>query len=257
MQRLIDLSKKNKKIAVGLMSGTSMDGIDAALVNILNSGKDTQVELLKFITVPYSERLRERLLAISQPGVGTVEEICRMNFLLAEYYVDAIFKVCELANINISDIDLIGTHGQTIHHLPNAEKYFGKEIRSTLQIGEPSVISTRIGVVTVGNFRSADLALGGQGAPLISYFDFLLFNSEKYNRVLLNIGGIANVTILPKKSSAEKVLAFDTGPGNMVINALMKKYFNKDYDESGLIAQKGKIYSRLLEPQKIAPNAKS
>ena len=125
MQRLVDLSNKKSKIAIGLMTGTSMDGIDVAFVNILNSGRKTQVELLKFITVPYSERLRERLLLISQPGGGTVEEICRLNFLLAEYYVDAIFRVCKTSKIDISDVDLIGSHGQTIHHLPNAEKYFG------------------------------------------------------------------------------------------------------------------------------------
>ena len=250
MQRLIDLFKKKKKIVIGLMTGTSMDGIDAALVNITNSGNDTKIEPLKFITVPYPQKLRERLLIISQPGGGTVDEICRLNFLLAQYYVEAIFKICKISNIDISEVDLIGTHGQTIHHLPDAEEYLGRAIRSTLQIGEPSFVATKTGVVTVGNFRSADLALDGQGAPLIPYFDFLLFNSEKYNRVLLNIGGIANVTILLKKSSAEKVLAFDTGPGNMVINALMKKYFNKDYDENGSTAQKGKISVQLLKKLK-------
>ena len=250
MQRLIDLFKKKKKIVIGLMTGTSMDGIDAALVNITNSGNDTKIEPLKFITVPYPKKLRERLLIISQHGGGTVDEICRLNFLLAQYYVEAIFKICKISNIDISEVDLIGTHGQTIHHLPDAEEYLGRAIRSTLQIGEPSFVATKTGVVTVGNFRSADLALDGQGAPLIPYFDFLLFNSEKYNRVLLNIGGIANVTILLKKSSAEKVLAFDTGPGNMVINALMKKYFNKDYDENGSTAQKGKISVQLLKKLK-------
>ena len=250
MKRLIDLFKKKKKIVIGLMTGTSMDGIDAALVNITNSGNDTKIEALKFITVPYPQKLRERLLIISQPGGGTVDEICRLNFLLAQYYVEAIFKICKISNIDISEVDLIGTHGQTINHLPDAEEYLGRAIRSTLQIGEPSFVATKTGVVTVGNFRSANLALDGQGAPLIPYFDFLLFNSEKYNRVLLNIGGIANVTILPKKSSAEKVLAFDTGPGNMVINALMKKYFNKDYDENGSTAQKGKISVQLLKKLK-------
>jgi anhydro-N-acetylmuramic acid kinase len=186
-------------------------------------------------------------LTVSQPSSGTVEEICRLNFLVAEFYVEAIFKICALASVKISRIDLIGSHGQTIQHHPEKQNFLGKKIGSTLQIGEPSVIAAKTGIITVGNFRSADVALGGQGAPLIPYFDFLLFSSEQFNRVLLNIGGIANITILPKKINCEQVMAFDTGPGNMVIDALMKKFFELDYDKNGDVAQTGKISQELLE----------
>ena len=159
------------------MSGTSLDGIDAALVKILNSGRDTEIQLLNFITVPYPKELRERLLIISQPGEGAATDICRFNFLIAEYYVDAIKKLCERSTIDISELDLIGSPGQTIQHLPEKEKLFGKTVRSTLQLGAPSVISAKTGIITVGDFRSADIAVGGQGAPLVPYFDFILFRS--------------------------------------------------------------------------------
>jgi len=250
VQHLIDLYNKEKKKVVGLMSGTSLDGIDAALIKILNNGSDTEIELINFITVPYPNEVSDHLLKISSPGKGTVDEICRMNFLTAEYYVDTIFKLCVQSGIKISELDLIGSHGQTVQHLPEAEKIFGKNIQSTLQLGEPSVISKKTGVVTVGNFRSGDLAVGGQGAPLVPYFDFLLFRSEKLNRVLLNIGGIANITVLPKKISSDRVLAFDTGPGNMVINLLMKKLFNREYDKDGEVANRGKISTELLKSLK-------
>jgi len=250
VQRLIELNTKQEKNVIGLMSGTSLDGVDTALIKIFNSGKDTEIEPINFITIPYSNELRNRILKNSRPGRGTVDEICRMNFLVAEYYVSAIYKICDYSNIKISEVDLIGSHGQTVHHLPDTENFFGVDIRSTLQLGEPSVISTKTGVVTVGNFRSADLALGGQGAPLVPYFDFLLFSSEKLNRVLLNIGGIANVTILPKKISSNKVIAFDTGPGNMVINSLMKKIFNREYDKDGEVALRGKVSTELLKDLK-------
>jgi len=232
------------------MSGTSLDGIDAALVKISNNGSDTEIELINFITIPYPNELRDKLLENSLPGGGTVEDICRLNFLIADYYVDAVSNLCDRSEIQVSELDLIGSHGQTIQHLPEAEKFFGKNIQSTLQLGEPSVIATKTGIVTVGNFRSADMAIGGQGAPLVPYFDFLLFASKTINRILLNIGGIANVTVLPKNISSFDILAFDTGPGNMVINALMKKFYNREYDEDGEVASQGNISQELLEKLK-------
>jgi len=246
MHPLIKLYNKKEKLVIGLMSGTSMDGIDAALVRIRDSGENTKVQLIKFITFPYPNALRKTLLIISQPKSSSVEEICRLNVVVGEYFLDAIKKICDEAKINLRDIDLIGSHGQTIHHLPNEENCFGKLIRSTLQIGDPSLIASRTGVITVGNFRNADMAHGGQGAPLIPYFDYLLFRSSKYNRVLLNIGGIANVTILPRSCKKEDVVAFDTGPGNMIINRLMEKLYDQSYDANGEIALKGSFSITLL-----------
>jgi anhydro-N-acetylmuramic acid kinase len=223
-----------------------MDGIDAALVKINNNGLTTQIELLNFKTFPYPRSLQNELLEISQPGGGTVDQICSLNFLVGEYFADAVLEICKLSKLNIADLDLIGSHGQTIHHLPNKKIYLNRSVRSTLQIGEPAVISNRTKCITVANFRPADMALGGQGAPLVPYFDYLVFRSKEFNRVILNIGGIANVTILKRQCSIHDVLAYDTGPGNMVINALMKKLYDKDLDEDGKVAQSGTVSEILL-----------
>jgi anhydro-N-acetylmuramic acid kinase len=242
----IKLINKHEKLVIGLISGTSLDGIDAALVKIAGKGANTKIKLLNFQTYPYPDRLKANLLRISQPGNGTVDEICQMNFVLGEYFAEAVHSICRASNTEISEVDLVGSHGQTIHHLPDERIIFDKRIRATLQIGEPSVIANRTGIITVANFRSADLALQGQGAPLIPYFDYLIFQSKSYNRVILNIGGIANVTILRKDCSIDDVLAYDTGPGNMVIDALMRRLFDKEYDHDGVTACSGTISEKLL-----------
>ncbi len=246
MHPFLKLIKQHEKLVVGLISGTSMDGIDAALVRINGNGSGTKIELLNFETFPYPDRLKANLLRIAQPGNGTVAEICQMNFVLGEYFADAVYKICSLAKTDIRQVDLIGSHGQTIQHLPDEQTLFDKSIRATLQIGEPSVIANRTGIITVANFRSADLALQGQGAPLIPYFDYLMFQSCTLNRIILNVGGIANITILKKNTPIQEVSAYDTGPGNMVIDALMKRLYDKDYDENGLIARSGNVSEDLL-----------
>jgi anhydro-N-acetylmuramic acid kinase len=149
--------------------------------------------------------------------------------------------------INLTDVDLIGSHGQTIHHLPKKEIFFGYECASTLQIADPAVIAKLTEITTIGDFRTGDVALGGQGAPLVPYFDYILFHSKRKNRALLNIGGISNFTILNKKHTAKDVIAFDTGPGNMMIDILTKKFFNKDFDKDGAIAASGKINEELFK----------
>ncbi len=244
---VLNLYHKKEKLVIGLMSGTSLDGIDAALVKIFNSGKDTKIEMVNFFTMPYPDELVDKLLNISQSCQTTIEEICRLNIVVAEYYLDAIKQLCRRSKVDLARVDLIGSHGQTIQHLPNVESYIGKKIRSTLQIGDPSLLASRTGIVTVANFRNADLALGGQGAPLVPYFDYLIFSSSRLNRILLNIGGIANVTILPKNCRLENVIAFDTGPGNMVIDRLMQILYNQPFDNHGSVAQQGKVSLPLLE----------
>ncbi len=246
MHPLVKLFNKNKKFVVGLMSGTSMDSIDAALVHIRNSGVNTELNLINFQAFPYPEQLRDELLDISQPGRGSVDKICRLNFIVGEYFADAVLDICKASKLDISKVDLIGSHGQTIQHLPDEIFCLNKSTRSTLQIGEPGVIVSRTGCVTVANFRYADMAQGGQGAPLVPYVDYLRFKSKHLNRIILNIGGIANITILKKDCSVDEVLAYDTGPGNMVINALMKRLYNQYYDENGAIAQKGTVSEKLI-----------
>ncbi len=262
MQPLIRLLNKTEKNVVGLMSGTSMDGIDAALVHVKNCGIDTEIDLINFQTFPYPEKFREELLEIAQPRQGSAEKICRMNFIIGEYFADAVLDICRLSRLKLEQVDLIGSHGQTIQHLPDEITLFNKTTRSTLQIGEPAVIANRTGCITVANFRGADVALGGQGAPLVPYFDYLIFKSDDVNRAVLNIGGIANMTILKKNCTVDDVVAYDTGPGNMLIDALMKKLFNQDYDENGSTAMKGEISERLLfsllqQPFFIKPIPKS
>lgn len=246
MTRFSTLQRKQSKLAVGLISGTSADGIDAALVRIRGNGTATRIKLLAYETYPYPEGLRELILANSLPGTGTVDLLCRLNILCALCFADAVKKIARAAGVPLSRIDVIGSHGQTVHHLPHPYRMFGKTLRATLQIGDPSTIAQLTGIPTVGDFRTADMAVGGQGAPLAPYFDFIVGRSKTKNRLLLNLGGIANFTVLPKNCSVDDVIAFDTGPSNMVIDALMQRFFGKKYDAGGRVALRGTVVPKLL-----------
>jgi anhydro-N-acetylmuramic acid kinase len=249
------ISKRNR-LVVGLMSGTSVDCIDAALISITGSGTSTKFKQLAFVSHPYPKGFREYVLRNSLPGSGSVDTISTLNILIAQFFVDAVKAVARKARIPCAKIDLIGSHGQTIHHLPTARRLFGKSVRSTLQIGDPSTIAKLTGIITVGDFRTGDMALGGQGAPLVPYFDFLAFRLAQKSRALLNIGGIANITLLPKNCSVRDVLAFDTGPGNMIIDALMKKLYGKEFDENGVVASKGRILTNVIRFMLVHPYLK-
>jgi anhydro-N-acetylmuramic acid kinase len=246
MEKLEKLFGKKKKLVVGLMSGTSADGIDAALVEITNSGTKSIVRQLAFNTYPYPAGYKQFLLKNSNTQTAKLDDITRLDMLIASFFADAVKNVIRKAGRHIGEIDLIGSHGQTIHHLPAATKMFGKSIRSTLQIGNTSAIAKLTGIITVGNFRTGDIAVGGTGAPLVPLYDYIILRSPKFDRAILNIGGIANITSLPKKCSINRVLAFDTGPGNMLIDRLMYHLYNKQYDKKGEIALSGKILPRIL-----------
>ncbi|NIR48525.1 anhydro-N-acetylmuramic acid kinase [candidate division KSB1 bacterium] len=241
------LAEKNPRLGVGLISGTSIDGVDAALVEVYDHGFQTKIELLHFLTHPYPDGLKNRILEISTPGKGTTEEICQMNVLLGEIFATAALKVIRGAKAAPESVDFIGSHGQTVQHWPQELERFGYKVRSTLQLGEPSVIARRTGILTVADFRPADMAMGGQGAPLVPYLDFVLFRSSEKSRALLNIGGIANLTVVRQNCRLEDVVAFDTGPGNMLIDALMMKLFDQSYDDDGKVAQSGSVSQKLLE----------
>lgn len=247
MKTLERLFRKNKKLVVGLMSGTSADGIDAALVEIRGSGTKSAVKLIAFETYSYPRGFKEFLLKNSNATTAQLDEIARLDMLIAQLFAEAVRKIVRKSGKRMSAIDLIGSHGQTIHHLPILNKLFGHQVRSTMQIGNPSIIAKLTGVVTVGDFRVGDVAVGGTGAPLVPLFDFLMLRSDRFNRGILNIGGIANLTILPKKCSLDNVVAFDTGPGNMLIDYLAQKLFRRPFDEFGMIALKGKINPSLLK----------
>ncbi len=246
MLKLLELSKKEKKVVAGIMSGTSVDGVDVAIVEIEGNWIKTKIKLIGFIEHPYPPGLKELILANSVKESSNVYDISQLNFLLPKIYADAIFELLDNLDMSASDIDLIGSHGQTIHHVPNGEESFGRKISSTLQIGDPSVLAKLTGITTVGNFRTADMALKGQGAPLVPYFDYLLFHSNELNRGLLNIGGISNITLLKKGCTQEDVLAFDTGPGNMMIDSLVQRFFGRPYDEDGKITASGTVNEELL-----------
>lgn len=246
IESLSKLSKRKNKFVIGLMSGTSVDGVDVVLTRIQGCGIKTRIKQLGFDTYPFPPKMKEMILRNAELNGGNVTDICKLNFLIARLYVNAIKSLCSKIKFPVDKIDLIGSHGQTIHHLPQKEKIFGYDIGSTLQIGDPSVIAKLTGILTVGDFRVGDVALGGQGAPLVPYFDYLIFHSNKNNRALLNIGGISNITLLNKNCKVDNVIAFDTGPGNMLIDYLSQKYFNKDYDKDGKIAKQGSFVPEVF-----------
>ncbi|MFS0821222.1 anhydro-N-acetylmuramic acid kinase [Bacillus sp. 1P02SD] len=240
----------NQKIVVGLMSGTSLDGIDAALVSISESdNQKIQIKLIHFSTLPYSESMRERILELCNPNRARLEDISLSNMLLGELFAKATKKVVTEAGLELKDVDLISSHGQTIFHQPEGKSVEGYNLTSTLQIGDIAVIAERTGVMTVGDFRTRDMAVGGQGAPLVPYADNLLFRTKSNGRILANIGGIANITVLPPSDSDEQVLAFDTGPGNMLIDAFTTWATDgkQTYDKNGELAAKGKVDEQWLE----------
>ena len=247
MSRIAKLAEKKRLRVVGLMSGTSADGVDAAVVDIDESRRHS-VRLLAYDVLPYSPAIRRQILKLFRPETARLDDICRYNFVLGELFADAVMKLCKDSGISLRSIDLIGSHGQTIYHSPGPKKCAGKKIRSTLQIGEPSVIAQRTGITTVADFRPRDMACGGEGAPLVPYADYVLFNDRKLARAVQNIGGIANVTYLPPCCTPRDVVALDTGPGNMVVDRMVRLATGarRRYDKDGRMAAKGNVNERLL-----------
>lgn len=240
MRPLIALHEKPVRRVVGLMSGTSVDGIDAALVEIEGAGPGAGVELLRFRTFPFAPELRDRIHAAFGPG--STREICELNFLLGEAFAQAVLKIIAEAGLTPKDVDLVGSPGQTVYHLPRA----AAGVNSTLQIGEASVIAERTGLPVVCDFRTRDIAAGGEGAPLVPYADYVLFSERGRCRALQNIGGIANVTVLP--GTLEEVFAFDTGPGNMVIDHVARAAMADEqaFDDGGRLSSLGRVDEALL-----------
>ena len=250
MIEFYELLKKKKKYVIGLMSGTSVDGIDAAVVEITGHGLETTVNLIAFETFPFPPDVPQRILALCQPDTSRVDDICEMNFHIGHLFAEAVKHTLQKNGMFARDIDLIGSHGQTIHHLPPFTEPQGKiKIPSTLQIGEPAVIAHETGIPTIADFRVADMAAGGQGAPLVSYPDYLLFRDTAKTVGLLNIGGIANLTVLPADGSFDSVSAADTGPGNMCVDAVVSEITDgkERYDEAGQRAAQGTSHQPLID----------
>ncbi len=233
---------------IGLMSGTSADGIDAALLEIEPGKALPKLRLLQSTILPFPGGLRERILRAADDCPGGAAELCHLNAYLGELFAEAARTVARRARVPMSHVALIGSHGQTIAHHPAPKAVDGVSVRSTLQLGEPSIIAERTGVTTVADFRPRDLAAGGEGAPLTPYLHAVLFRHPQRGRLVLNLGGIANLTFLPKGHGLREIRAFDTGPGNVLIDGLMARLTGGAVgtDLTGRIAAAGQVEPRLL-----------
>lgn len=236
--------KLKPMIVAGVMSGTSADGIDVAAVRIAHARGRTKLTLLAHEGFRYPATLRKAVLSAMNAQSTSTAELARLNWRLGMAYADAVKATVARHKVKI---EIIGCHGQTLYHQGAALPYAGKRFACTWQVGEASLIAVETGVPVVSNFRPADMAAGGQGAPLVSMLDYVLFADAKRGRVLQNIGGIANLTAMRAGCGADGVIAFDTGPGNMVMDALTQKLFNKSYDRNGAIAAKGQVLNPVVE----------
>ena len=253
--RLQDYRTKTDHLLAGLMSGTSLDGVDAALVNVRTDGRGAieQVTLREFAYLPYSDELRSLLLNLCSVETARLDELTLAHYGLAEWYAHAVQLLLEKAGVPTDEVDAVCVHGQTVWHIPGRTAFPGPagttEVRASLQIGDLSTLAERTGIPVVGNFRARDLAAGGEGAPLVPYADYILFRNVQKGRLLQNIGGIANVTILPAGCRIDQVTAFDTGPGNMVIDQIVQIVTDgrQRYDEGGRLAAGGSVNQPLLQ----------
>lgn len=243
-------------IVAGVMSGTSADGVDVALVKVSEtrsekSGKGaaparSRFELIGYTGYPYSKRLREAVLAAMNAASARVGDLARLNFLLGEVYAEAVLAAQRKFGVKV---ELIGCHGQTIFHQGEPQHFLGRRIAVTWQTGEGAVIAARVGVPVVSDFRPADMAAGGKGAPLVPFFDYLFFRDARIGRIVQNIGGIANLTAIPAGASPSEVIAFDTGPGNMLIDAVSERLFGIPFDRDGRIAASGKVLEDVVNSE--------
>ncbi|HLJ41718.1 MAG TPA: anhydro-N-acetylmuramic acid kinase [Candidatus Acidoferrales bacterium] len=239
-------------LVLGLMSGTSADGIDVALVRVTDSLRGSpaapRARLVNFAAFPYPPAVRETVLRLANGAATTTREISQLNFRLGELFVDAALRACRKFRISPHRISLIGSHGQTLYHQGAPSPFLGARVSSTLQLAEPAIIAERTGITTIADFRPADIAAGGQGAPLVPFVDYLLYRDSRRGRVALNIGGIANLTVLPAATQTKSVFAFDTGPGNMIIDALAAHFTRGRlrYDRDAQLARRGHLLPELL-----------
>jgi anhydro-N-acetylmuramic acid kinase len=247
LQKLVTVAQKPVKLGIGLMSGTSLDGLDIALCQFTGTGLQTQFKLVNFSTIPYDDHFKDEVRSIFSKRSVDLEKVCLLNDFIGTYHGELILKALADWNVNSADVDFIASHGQTIYHAPKSLHKQPGYPNATLQIGDGDHIAVKTGILTISDFRQKHIAAGGEGAPLALYGDVLLGSKPGENRLLLNIGGIANLTYLPADGDLNKVLCTDIGPGNTLIDAACKKYFNKPYDEDAAIALAGNINQPLLD----------
>jgi anhydro-N-acetylmuramic acid kinase len=230
-------------IVGGVMSGTSADGIDVALTRIQGRGFRSRLELLAHYHFPYPAEVRRTILTTMNAASASVADLSRLNFVLGELYADAVRAAQRRARL---ECQLVGCHGQTIYHQGTAKPFLGRRIACTWQTGEGAVLAAKLGIPVVSDFRPGDMAAGGKGAPLVPFLDYVLYRHRRYGRVVQNLGGIGNLTAIPPRAQPEDVIAFDTGPGNMVIDAVTEQLFGKSYDRNGRLAARGEPLERVL-----------
>ena len=246
LQKLVTIAQKDEKLGIGLMSGTSLDGLDIALCRFSGNGFNTKFELINFTTIGYRDKLKTAIQQIFARKDADLEKVCLLNEYLGTFHGELVLQALIDWNVNPADVDFIASHGQTIYHSPKRLHRKDDYPNATLQIGDGDHIAVKTGMLTISDFRQKHVAGGGEGAPLALYGDVLLGSKPGENRVLLNIGGIANLTFLPADGNYANILCTDIGPGNTLIDAACRKFFNKAYDEDSVIALSGKVNGALL-----------
>lgn len=250
IDKLYKIAQKEERMIIGLMSGTSMDGLDVALCKFRGSGGDTEVSIVAFETVGFDEDIKDEIRKIFAKSTIDFQQLCVLNPWIGNLHAEIINDCLKKWNISADDVDLIASHGQTVFHAPKILHGLEKFPNATLQIGDGDHIAVKTGIITLSDFRQKHCAAGGEGAPLAAYGDYLIFSKRGENRILLNMGGIANFTYLAGNLDANEVFATDTGPGNTLIDAYVKKHFGLPYDEDAKIASKGTVNQLLLNELK-------
>ena len=246
IQNLFTISQKSEKLGIGLMSGTSLDGLDIALCRFTGNGLNTHFELLHFITIPYKQHFKNEVHEVFSKRLVDLEKITLLNAYIGTFHGELILEALAKWNIEPSDVDFIASHGQTIYHAPKRLHQQKEYPNATLQIGDGDHLAVKTGILTISDFRQKHMAAGGEGAPLALYGDVLLASKKGEERILLNIGGIANLTYLPADSDTHKLVCTDIGPGNTIIDAACHAYFNQSYDKDSVIALSGLVNDALL-----------
>ncbi|MEP6614752.1 MAG: anhydro-N-acetylmuramic acid kinase [Mucilaginibacter sp.] len=247
LQKLVNIAQKEEKLGIGLMSGTSLDGLDIALCRFTGNGLQTKFSLVNFTTIPYADSFKKEVQQVFAKKEASLEKACLLNAYIGSFHGDLILLALAGWKINPAEIDFIASHGQTIYHAPKRLHQLKNYPNATLQIGDGDHLAVKTGILTISDFRQKHIAAGGEGAPLALYGDVLLGSKPGENRILLNIGGIANLTWLPADGNYAAVLCTDIGPGNTLIDAVCRKYYSQPYDEDSKIALSGTINQPLLK----------
>ncbi len=246
VENLYKIAHKEERLIIGLMSGTSLDGLDIALCKVKGSGMNTKIEMPHFVTVSYTNDFKNKIRSVFSKKQVDLELVCLLNPWVAIQHGEMILQALKQWGINANEIDLIASHGQTIYHAPKILHKKEEYPNATLQIGDGDHLSVKTGIITLSDFRQKHIAAGGEGAPLAVYGDYFVFSKLGENRIMLNIGGIANYTFLSGDLDASKIFSTDTGPGNTLMDAFVQKHFNKAYDDGAAIAKRGVVNNNLL-----------